>query len=72
MEWFDDLSARFARGLSAELAELSRNRPTITVTQIDASHPMVLEAPEAVAALIARFVRGLPGTSAGADLRRTD
>ncbi|MFD9412102.1 alpha/beta fold hydrolase [Streptomyces sp. NPDC059989] len=60
MEWFADLSARFARGLSAELAELARNRPTITVTQIDASHPMVLEAPEAVATLIAGFVRGLP------------
>ncbi len=61
MEWFDDLSARFAQGLSAELAELSRSQPTITVTQIDAAHPMVLEAPEAVAALISDFVRGLPG-----------
>ncbi|MGD3110612.1 alpha/beta fold hydrolase [Streptomyces sp. YGL11-2] len=64
-EWFDDLSTRFARGLSAELAELSRNRPNITVTQIDASHPMTLEAPEAVAKLIAGFVRGLSaGTTA--------
>ncbi|MGG2460197.1 alpha/beta fold hydrolase [Streptomyces sp. RGM 3693] len=66
MEWFDDLSARFARGLCAELAELSRNRPTITVAQIDAGHPMTLEAPEAVATLIAGFVRGLSGWTTAA------
>lgn len=60
MAWFDDLSARFARGLAAELAELSRSRATVTVARIDAGHPMVLEAPDAVAALIAGFVRGLP------------
>ncbi|MYT33914.1 MULTISPECIES: alpha/beta hydrolase [unclassified Streptomyces] len=59
--WFADLTARFARGLGQELAELSRNRPTITVAQIDAGHPMVLQAPQAVATLITRFVRGLPG-----------
>ncbi|WP_262704356.1 MULTISPECIES: alpha/beta fold hydrolase [Streptomyces] len=61
MEWFDDFLARFAQGLSAELDGLSRTRPSITVTGIDATHAMVLEAPEAVAALIAGFVRGLPG-----------
>lgn len=60
MEWFDDLSARFARGLAAELAELSHNRATVTVARIDAGHAMPLEAPDAVAALIAGFVRGLP------------
>ncbi|WP_413806374.1 alpha/beta fold hydrolase [Streptomyces sp. OE57] len=61
MEWFDDFLARFARGLSAELDGLSRIRPSITVTGIDATHAMVLEAPEAVATLIAGFVRELPG-----------
>ncbi|MEV6671905.1 alpha/beta hydrolase [Streptomyces sp. NPDC051162] len=60
-QWFADLSVRFAQGLSAELAELSHNRPTITFARIDAGHPMTLEAPEAVAALVAGFVRGLPG-----------
>jgi hypothetical protein len=59
-EWFDDLLARFERGLSAELAGLSRTRPTITFSRIDADHAMVLGAPEAVATLVAGFVRGLP------------
>ncbi|MGG2464637.1 hypothetical protein ACO0M4_33590 [Streptomyces sp. RGM 3693] len=59
--WFADLTVGFARGLSHELAELSRTRPTITVAQVDAGHPMVLQAPEAVAMLITGFVRGLPG-----------
>ncbi|WP_258018013.1 hypothetical protein [Streptomyces noursei] len=60
-DWFADLTARFAQGLSQELAQLARNRPTIAVTQIDTGHPMVLQAPETVAALITAFVRGLPG-----------
>jgi pimeloyl-ACP methyl ester carboxylesterase len=60
MEWFDEFSARFARGVSDELAALSRTRPTIGVNRIDATHPMILETPEAVATLVAGFVRGLP------------
>jgi pimeloyl-ACP methyl ester carboxylesterase len=56
MEWFDDFSSRFAQEVSDELAALSRTRPTVTVTTIDATHPMNLEAPEAVAALVADFV----------------
>ncbi|MEV2216151.1 alpha/beta fold hydrolase [Streptomyces sp. NPDC050997] len=60
MEWFADFSARFAQGVSDELAALSRTRPTISVDRIDATHPMNLETPEAVATLVAGFVRGLP------------
>jgi pimeloyl-ACP methyl ester carboxylesterase len=59
MEWFADFSTRFAQGVSDELAALTRTRPTITVNSIDATHPMNLEAPEAVATLVADFVRGV-------------
>lgn len=60
MEWFDDFSARFAQGVSDELAALSRTRPTISVNRIYATHPMILETPEAVATLVAGFVQRLP------------
>ncbi|MFJ8468908.1 alpha/beta fold hydrolase [Streptomyces swartbergensis] len=59
MEWFDEFSTRFAQEVSDELAALSRVRPTITVNRIDATHAMNLEAPKAVTALVADFVRGL-------------
>ncbi|WP_274911468.1 alpha/beta fold hydrolase [Streptomyces sp. WZ-12] len=58
--WFAELAERFARGLAAELAELARVRPTISVARVEAGHAMVLETPEAVATLIAGFVRDLP------------
>lgn len=60
MEWFDEFSARFAQGVSDELAVLSRTRPTIGVSRIDATHIMNIETPEAVATLVTGFVRGLP------------
>ncbi|MEU6773180.1 alpha/beta hydrolase [Streptomyces sp. NPDC046759] len=60
-EWFDEFSARFAQVVSGELAALSGTRPTIHVSRIDAGHPMILETPEAVATLVAEFVRELPG-----------
>ncbi|WP_043262937.1 alpha/beta hydrolase [Streptomyces sp. CT34] len=60
-EWFDDLQVRFARGLSAELTELARVRPTVTFTSVDATHAMVQEVPEAVAELVSGFVHGLSG-----------
>jgi hypothetical protein len=59
-EWFDELLARFARDLDAELTHLAHTRPTLTFTRIDASHPMNLEVPDAVATLIAAYVHGLP------------
>jgi pimeloyl-ACP methyl ester carboxylesterase len=60
MEWFAEFSARFAQDVSTELAALADARPTITVEGIDATHLMTLETPDAVAALIAEYVRGLP------------
>ncbi|CAM5406851.1 alpha/beta fold hydrolase [Streptomyces coeruleorubidus] len=59
MEWFDEFSTRFGQEVSDELAVLCRARPTITVSRIDATHAMNLEAPEVVAALVSDFVRGL-------------
>ncbi|GGU23771.1 alpha/beta fold hydrolase [Streptomyces coeruleorubidus] len=59
MEWFDEFSTRFGQEVSDELAVLCRARPKITVNRIDATHAMNLEAPEAVAALVSDFVRGL-------------
>ncbi|OLZ65363.1 alpha/beta hydrolase [Streptomyces sp. IMTB 2501] len=60
MEWFDDFSVRFAREVSDQLTVLSHTRPTISVNRIEATHPMIMETPEAVATLVAGFVRGLP------------
>ncbi|MFE3521337.1 alpha/beta fold hydrolase [Streptomyces sp. NPDC059161] len=60
MEWFGEFNARFAQGVSDELAALSRTRSTIGVERIDATHIMNLETPEAVATLVTGFVRGLP------------
>ncbi|WP_369166883.1 alpha/beta fold hydrolase [Streptomyces sp. R28] len=59
MEWFDDFIARFARGVSDQLAGLARTRPTVSVNQIDATHAMTVETPQAVATLLAGYVRGL-------------
>ncbi|MEV5951224.1 alpha/beta hydrolase [Streptomyces sp. NPDC051993] len=60
MEWFGEFNARFAQGVSDELAALSRTRSTISVERVDATHIMNLETPETVAALVTGFVRGLP------------
>ncbi|MEV8524238.1 alpha/beta hydrolase [Streptomyces sp. NPDC052000] len=60
MEWFGEFNARFAQGVSDELAALSRTRSTISVERIDATHIMNLEAPETVATLVTGFDRGLP------------
>ncbi|MEV2251751.1 alpha/beta hydrolase [Streptomyces sp. NPDC050147] len=60
MEWFAEFSARFAQEVSAELDVVSRTRPTVSVHRTDATHLMNMEAPAAVATLVADFVRGLP------------
>ncbi|MGV2921060.1 alpha/beta fold hydrolase [Streptomyces alfalfae] len=60
MEWFSEFTDRFARGVTEELAALTRARPTVTVARIEATHIMHMEAPEAVAKLVAEYVRGLP------------
>ncbi|MGW8379905.1 alpha/beta hydrolase [Streptomyces sp. ODS28] len=61
MEWFEDFTDRFAREVADELAVVARTRPTVETERIDATHPMIMEAPEAVAKLVTEFVRGLPG-----------
>ncbi|WP_406195622.1 alpha/beta fold hydrolase [Kitasatospora sp. NBC_01560] len=60
MEWFDDLRTRFGEALTAELTALSQARPSITFTRLDATHLMILEAPDAVASLLGGYVRELP------------
>nr|WSW64943.1 alpha/beta hydrolase [Streptomyces sp. NBC_00995] len=60
-EWFGEFTARFAAGVADDLAALGDTRPAIGVRRIDATHLMHMEAPEAVAALVADFVRKLPG-----------
>lgn len=56
MEWFDELLATYGRGLTQELRGLAADRPTVTVVDIDATHAMLLEAPDAVAALVRDFL----------------
>ncbi|MFG2502171.1 alpha/beta fold hydrolase [Streptomyces sp. NPDC048441] len=66
LEWFGEFNTRFAQGISDELDALTHTQrtqhtqPTISVERIDATHIMNMETPEAVATLVAGFVRGLP------------
>jgi hypothetical protein len=60
MEWLDAFWREFGEGLTTDLAALCADRPdTVTVTGIDATHAMLLEEPEAVAALVSRFTARL-------------
>ncbi|POX55114.1 alpha/beta hydrolase [Streptomyces sp. Ru71] len=61
IEWFAEFNARFAQEVSDELTALSRSRETIDAVRLDATHLMNVEAPQAVAELVADYVRGLPG-----------
>ncbi|MFI0982401.1 alpha/beta fold hydrolase [Streptomyces sp. NPDC021093] len=57
MEWLDAFWSEFGKGLTTDLAALRADRPdTVTVEGIDATHALLLEQPEAVAALITEFV----------------
>ncbi|MCX5204227.1 alpha/beta hydrolase [Streptomyces sp. NBC_00237] len=59
MEWFDAFLGEYGEGLSSDLASLRADRPdTVTVAGVDTTHAMLLEEPEAVAALVAGFVGG--------------
>ncbi|MGW5738358.1 MULTISPECIES: alpha/beta hydrolase [Streptomyces] len=60
MEWFAEFSARFAQEVGDDLDKLSRARPSVSVHRIEATHLMNMEAPRAVATLIAAYVRELP------------
>ncbi|MFJ7997879.1 alpha/beta fold hydrolase [Streptomyces sp. NPDC096310] len=59
-EWFEELTASHAKGLDGDLAALAEERTHPTrVEDIDATHAMLLEEPEAVAALVLAFTGSL-------------
>ncbi|GAA2801361.1 alpha/beta fold hydrolase [Saccharopolyspora taberi] len=53
---FAGLMSAFRAGLRRDLAELRDRRPNIRVAEVDASHAMVFEDPEAVAGLVLGFL----------------
>ncbi|MER6351667.1 alpha/beta hydrolase [Streptomyces sp. NPDC001634] len=55
LEWFDAMMAAYAEGLARDLAALAAERDDVTVTEIDATHAMLLENPRAVAGAILGF-----------------
>ncbi|MFC8080050.1 alpha/beta fold hydrolase [Streptomyces sp. NPDC057307] len=57
MEWFERLTATHVRRMNAELAALVNARPTAATADVDATHAMLLEEPEAVAELVLAFTR---------------
>ncbi|MFE4373261.1 alpha/beta fold hydrolase [Streptomyces sp. NPDC056835] len=66
MEWFHELTDSYTKGLDRDLAALVEERrrdgaAPLAVEDIDATHAMLLEEPEAVAALLLAFTGGLRG-----------
>ncbi|MFF2940708.1 alpha/beta fold hydrolase [Streptomyces niveus] len=59
MEWFEQLTATHMRRKKAELAQLVSERPTARTVDLDATHAMLLEEPEAVARAVLAFTRPL-------------
>ncbi|MFC8830303.1 alpha/beta fold hydrolase [Streptomyces sp. NPDC057137] len=57
MEWFEKLMGTHTRRMNAELAALVSERPTAATADVDATHAMLLEEPEAVAELVLAFTR---------------
>ncbi|NSC25364.1 alpha/beta hydrolase [Streptomyces albus subsp. chlorinus] len=55
LPWFDALMAAYATGLARDLARLATTHPHVTVEEVDATHAMLLERPDDVAALILTF-----------------
>ncbi|WP_233518555.1 alpha/beta fold hydrolase [Streptomyces corynorhini] len=55
MEWFEELTAAYAKGLDRDLAAARAERDSLTVEDIDATHAMLLEEPEEIAALVLAF-----------------
>lgn len=55
-EWLDGLMEAYGRGLARDLTELAAERANVTVEGVEATHAMLLEAPERVAELIRGFV----------------
>ncbi|WP_432014041.1 alpha/beta fold hydrolase [Streptomyces cucumeris] len=59
LAWYDELMAAYVKGLDRELTALAAERPLLTVRGLDATHAMLLERPDAVAAAIRDFVQRL-------------
>ncbi|MFF4175370.1 alpha/beta fold hydrolase [Streptomyces sp. NPDC001750] len=59
MEWLDEMTEAYGHGLARDLAELAAERAGVTVEGIEATHAMLLEAPERVAELVRGFVARL-------------
>jgi pimeloyl-ACP methyl ester carboxylesterase len=61
---FGPLMGAFRAGLRRDLAALCAAVPTVVVREIDASHGMVFEQPERIAALVTEFVGDRAGATA--------
>lgn len=53
---FHPLMEAFRAGLRRDLATLAADQPRVRVSEIDASHGMIFELPEHVAALVQDFL----------------
>ncbi|MEU6509019.1 hypothetical protein [Streptomyces sp. NPDC046942] len=58
---FDELMTAYAKRLSRDLREPARTQPHVTVEGIAATHAMLLERPEEVAAQILGFTESVGG-----------
>ncbi|MFJ2439038.1 alpha/beta fold hydrolase [Streptomyces sp. NPDC087658] len=64
LAWLDELFGAYAKGLDRDLARIAQTRPTtapLTVEDLDATHAMLLEEPEEVAARVLAFTETLGG-----------
>lgn len=62
MEWFEKLIETHTGRMDRELASLVKERPTAATADLDATHAMLLEEPEAVAERVLEFTRRGAGT----------
>lgn len=59
MGWFEELTAAHAKGLDRSLAAAQAERDSLAVENVDATHAMLLEEPEEIAARVLAFTRTL-------------
>ncbi|MEV7421584.1 hypothetical protein [Streptomyces sp. NPDC091212] len=59
VEWFEELTAAHAKGLDRSLAAAQAERDSLAVEDVDATHAMLLEEPEEIAARVLAFTRTL-------------
>ena len=55
MEWYGDVMAAYRKGLARDLDALAAEKPTVTVTPIDAAHFLIISHPSEVAAAMIEF-----------------